>query len=49
MVMPQKAEFFGEIISGYRVTIPKNIRRLMKIAEGDLVKITLEKMKEEET
>jgi AbrB family looped-hinge helix DNA binding protein len=37
-----KKEFSAEVISGGRITIPKTVRRILKLKEGSVVNVTLE-------
>ena len=38
--------FVAEIISANRITIPKNIRKLMNTHKGHLVRVTIKPIKE---
>ena len=40
--------FLAEVVSSSRVTIPKSVRRKLKIVEGNMVYIKMWKEKEEE-
>ena len=44
--MNKEETFPAEIISGNRITIPWCVRGLLKLSIGDLVRITIEKVKD---
>ena len=39
--MMKEVEFINSVIAGSRITIPKNIRDLLGIAEGDKVRVKI--------
>ena len=40
-------KFIAEVISAYRITIPKNIRKLAGLKAGDLLEVEIRPVKEE--
>jgi len=42
----EKHKFLARVISRGRITIPDEIRELLNIKEGDLLEVTIKKVKE---
>lgn len=45
--MTQEEEFVGQIVSNKRVSVPSKICKLLKLREGDYVKIKIRKIEQE--
>ena len=38
-----KANFIAQFTKGDKITVPTNVRRLLKLTYGDLLKVTVER------
>jgi len=43
-MITSREDFKAEVISDGRITIPKTVRELLEVSDGDIVKVSMEKV-----